>query len=294
MIPIVFAADHNFVMPTCVAIASLLSTKKSGVEYDINIIIDDDLTENDRKILEKQVADISSGSSLHFIEIGKTFDNGFEIREISKACYNRLMIPWLMNYDKVIYSDGDIIFNGDISDIYRIDLGEKLVAGYGGNVWKKGIIKKYLKKIGADPNEYINSGFLLINSRLQREQNLKPKYLELAKRKFIYQDQDIINLVCKGKIGKLPAEYNVKPIDVSKFPEGSVKVIHYIGLKPWDYFTYSWNEWWSVYRRSVIFDPTFNQKISQRILSSKYRKKINRKVIKQKINFLKNYLFFKN
>lgn len=198
-LPIVFSTDHNYVMPTCVTIHSLLTTSKPGISFDINIIIDPDVTEKDKEVLTLQISKDNKGSSINFIEIGDTFNKGFEIRDISRACYNRLMIPWLLpQYDKVVYSDVDIIFTGDISSLYNIDLGESLVAGVGGKTWTKGIICKYLKKIGAPTESYINSGFLLINSSLQRKEGLKEKYLDLSKRKFIYQDQDIINIVCKG------------------------------------------------------------------------------------------------
>ena len=70
--------------------------------------------------------------------------------------------------------------------------------GYYGHPSKKctclpGAVNKYMNKIGADAVNYINSGFLLINAKKQREENLKDRYLELSKKKFIYQDQDIIN-----------------------------------------------------------------------------------------------------
>ena len=290
-IPIVFATDHNFVMPTSVTITSLLLSKLPETIFDINVIIDENVTDEDKKKLTKQVKELSEDSSISFIEIGSLFDKGYEIRDISKACYNRLMIPWLLNYDKVIYSDVDIIFTGDISEVYKIELNEELVAGVSGKVWKKGIVKKYLLKIGANPEEYVNSGFLLLNSKKQRELNLKSSYLSLVEKKFIYQDQDIINLVCKGRIKHLPEVYNIKPIDYPDYSPQEAKVIHYIGIKPWNYFTYSWREWWNVYEKSVFYDRNFNKNISDKILNHSYKREVKKKVLTNKVKFLYNYLF---
>lgn len=290
-IPIVFSTDHNFVMPTCVTIHSLLSSADKTTTFDINIIADPDVTQEDKELIEKQVMTDSSETIISFVEIGDVFRGGYEIRGISKACYNRLMIPWLFpQYDKIIYSDVDIIFTGDISEVFETELGENYVAGVSGPIWKKGIIKKYVQKISADPKEYINSGFLVINSGNQRRQNLKEKYLEYSKSKFIYQDQDIINIVCKGKIQLLPGKYNIKPIDYYSYLSGEGKVIHYIGLKPWDHFTYCWIEWWESYKQSVVYKPELNKIVSGKILKSDYGFKVKRKSFKERYKFLKNYL----
>lgn len=288
--PIVFSTDHNYVMPTCVTIHSLLSTKKQGVNYDIFVIIDPDVDVDDKEKLRKQVKNDSQDSKISFIEIGETFNTGFEIRDISKACYNRLMIPWLLpQYDKVVYSDVDIIFTGDISEVFDIDLKDNLVGGVGGKSWTKGIIKKYLNKIGADTENYINSGFLLINAKLQREEELKNRYMELSKKNFIYQDQDIINLVCKGRIVHLPKEYNVGPADVYEMSEGTVKVIHFFGFKPWNYFTFSWVRWWQNYETSVVFNSLYAKKVSGNILRWDSVAETKKKALKQKMRFLQQY-----
>lgn len=290
MKPIVFSTDHNYVMPTCVTIHSLLLNANPGVNYDIYIIIDPDVTEEDKNKLRKQVEADNKESEINFLEIGDTFDSGFEIRDISRACYNRLMIPWLLpQYDKVVYSDVDIIFTGDISEVYDTNLNDSLVAGIGGKSWTKGLIKKYLGKIGADPNEYINSGFLLINAKAQREENLKQKYLDLSKKKFIYQDQDIINLVCKGRISKLPEIYNVNPAEYYKYAPGKPKVVHFFGFKPWNHFTYSWILWWNIYDSSIVYDADYNHKISSEILRWDAVIDTKKKALKQKLRFMQQY-----
>ena len=53
-IPVVFAADHNFVMPTCVALSSLLKNSE-GETYDLYILSDTDVTSADRDILSGHV-----------------------------------------------------------------------------------------------------------------------------------------------------------------------------------------------------------------------------------------------
>lgn len=286
MIPIVFATDHNFVMPTCVTILSLLKSAE-GTRYDINIILSPDVTESDKELIRLQVSRIDDIHKVNFLEIGSTFDSGYEIRGISKACYNRLMIPWLLpQYDKVIYSDVDVIIKKSLQPLFDISMEGNFVAGVGGEEWYKGSsIRRYMKKIGTDPKTYINSGLILINSKLQREGNLRSLYMELVKKKFIFQDQDIINIICKGKIKLLSPFFNVTPSKVEKYGSENISVIHYAGLKPWEYFTYCWTDWWTIFNESVVYNPSLNYKISSLILGIGSKAKIAGKLIKGKLKF---------
>ncbi|MCH5232250.1 MAG: glycosyltransferase family 8 protein [Muribaculaceae bacterium] len=258
-IPIVFATDHNFVVPTTVAIMSLLKNSEN-CGYEIFIIVSDNVTDNDKRILEAQVCPQNkvSSHSITFLNAGEEFKEAYETRGVSNACYYRLMIPWLLpQFDKVIYSDSDVVFKGSLNDIFNHDLKGSLVAGVTGKIWSKPLLKRYLNRRGLSEKEYINSGFLLINSSLQRELNLKDEYLRHSGKKYVYQDQDIINIVCKGKIAHLPGEYNVKPKQTQSLYPGSVKILHFIGQKPWESHSPGSGEWWEYYKGSAAFNQDF-------------------------------------
>ena len=271
MISVVFSTDHNYVIPTGVTITSLLLNKQEE-EYDIYILISKDVTTADQLALEKQVETLAPSSKLTFIEMGNLFQDGFEIREISTACYYRLMIPWLIpNLDKVIYSDVDVIFKTNLKELYDISLDNYLVAGSFPNSedgWKSS--EKYFAKLGLDYRKYINSGILVINSKLQREESLNLKYEKLTKNKYLFQDQDIINIACKNRITYFDKRYNLNPqLYASKKEYMNNLIIHYAGEKPWKNFTYAWQEWWNVYFNSQFFDYDFYHKVSQNILNPK-------------------------
>lgn len=272
MIPIVFSTDHNFVMPTGVCICSMLLSAEATI-YDIYILASPDVTGADRELLERQVKSLSRDSKITFVDMGDKFKDGFQIRQISTACYYRMMIPWLLPHlDKVIYCDGDIIINTPLSDLFGIDMDGLYVAGSipSDDIgWFK--MKGYFDKIGLDCNEYVNSGVLVINSRLQREAGLDKEYDRLSKKKFHYQDQDIINLVCKGKIAHFDCRYNLAAPQYGLIPrlaDGKV-LIHYAGDKPWKCFTYAWSQWWSAYEKSLFKDDRFYHLISSKILNPK-------------------------
>lgn len=296
-IPIVFSTDNNYVMPTGVAILSLLESAKPTTVYNIFVLINDDVTEESKSLLRKQV-ECFPNHSIDFINVGKVFENSFQIRNISVATYSRLLIPWLLpQFDKIIFSDVDVIFRIDLSEVYNIDLSDKFVAGVLGNGLRfNNKAVKYFNKIGLNAVDYANAGFLLINSKLQREHNLINSYLEHSKKNYIYQDMDIINIVCKGKIVYLSKTYIIAGLDFNNFISGKPDllelyrnpylspigkdltkavddykrrencILHYPGPKPWNTFTHAWKEWWNTYQCSIFYDPDREIKISQSIL----------------------------
>lgn len=299
MIPVVFSTDHNFIMPTGVAVFSMLESNKES-EFDIYILQSDDVTDGDRRSLIQMVETFSSRIS--FINPGDHFTNSYEIRGISYACYFRLLIPWLIpQYDRLIYLDGDIVVKSDIRPL--IDISEEddqLVYG----VRTPGFTleseySQYIVSLGLNNHKYINSGVLVYNSKIMRERNLKEEILSYTQKKLLFQDQDIINIVCKDKIGWLPLKFNSSPtlakVDANKLIEADLTtpeefeealvdpvIIHYAGPKPWKTFTYHWYDWWSVYSRSPFYDIKYAEKITQDILNPKYpTKKVLRMLLKK-------------
>lgn len=287
MIPVVLSTDHNFIMPTGVAIFSFLESNKESL-FDIFILQSNDVTDEDRTRLTNMVKVFSSNIS--FIDPGDYFSQSYEIRGISHACYFRLLIPWLIpQYDRVIYLDGDIIVKSDISGLIDLPIGEdKLVYGIRTPGFTlESDYAKHIQSLGLDNHKYINSGIQVFNSKLMRELNLKDKILSFTDRQFLFQDQDIINLVCKDKIGWLPLKYNSSPSLCNINPEKLIKekittqedfeealinpvIIHYAGPKPWKTFTHHWYDWWSAYSRSPFYDIEFEASVTKKILQPKY------------------------
>lgn len=302
MVPVVFSSDHNFIMPTGVAIKSMLESAPN-VQFDIYILQNDDVTDNDRNLLCK-ITD-KFDAKISFISIGTEFSQSYVIRDITISSYYRLLIPWLItDYDWIIYLDGDIIVKSDISKIldYITD-SNCLVYGVRTPGFNTDIgAMKYIRSIGLDPHKYINGGILVLNAKLLRDGNYKEKFLSYEAIALYYQDQDIINLVCKDRIGWLPIKFNRTPSLESYDKNALVKtgimtytdleeacsnpvVIHYIGMKPWITYTYHWYDWWDVYSRSRFYNSNFEYELSTKILKPNYSiKQLLKMIIKKVLN----------
>ena len=275
-IPIAFAFDKNLVMPACVCISSLLMNAKKDTSYDIFILhpANQSMTQTDLVKLPEYY----DNCKLTFRPVGNEFDNAFEIRGITTPAYYRLLIPEIIpEYDKIIYSDVDVIFRRDLSDLYSIDLtGVYMAATYdvGMNLGKDGVAHINSSK-GLVLGKYIQSGFIMLNSSKLKNDGLVIRFKEEAKKQYKFQDQDILNVVCGKNLKVLPAEYNmtdytfyylnsgdeliksgyVKEEEISEAKQYGT--LHFNGHKPWKSYSINFDIWWEYYRKSPFFDEKF-------------------------------------
>ena len=275
-IPIAFAFDKNLVMPACVCISSLLMNANKDTSYDIFILhpANQSMTQTDLVKLPEYY----DNCKLTFRPVGNEFDNAFEIRGITTPAYYRLLIPEIIpEYDKIIYSDVDVIFRRDLSDLYSIDLtGVYMAATYdvGMNLGKDGVAHINSTK-GLVLGKYIQSGFIMLNSSKLKNDGLVIRFKEEAKKQYKFQDQDILNVVCGKNLKVLPAEYNmtdytfyylnsgdeliksgyVKEEEISEAKQYGT--LHFNGHKPWKSYSINFDIWWEYYRKSPFFDEKF-------------------------------------
>ncbi len=277
MIPIVFSTDHNYVMQTGVCVFSLLQSA-DDCKYKIYIIIDSSVTEFDKEQLRRQVS-IFPGHDIGFINTNNEFSGWYEIRGISKATYYRLLIPWLLpDYDKILYSDVDVIFRLSLKQVFDLNLGDNYFGAVHGAFFRYSKEPaQYAESLEIDPNHYFNSGFLIINAKKQREDDLKSQFQKFSASKLTYQDQDIINLLCKDKIMPVRQKYCITPAlytqymaknpdiydfygtkaEVDNYLRGNDCILHYAGAKPWNAFVFAFADWWMTYRTSLFYNPDY-------------------------------------
>lgn len=274
-IPVAFAFDNNLTMPAAVCLYSLFVNALPTTVYDI-FVLHRKGNHLDMLYINK-VMNAFPQHNLTQIEVGDTFDRAFEVRDITTPAYYRLLIPTLIpQYKKVIYCDTDIIIRQDLSSIYTTNLADNYfgaVKDCGLNLTKDGV-NHIISMPEIARGNYINSGFLLINSALINSHNLTAKLIETAKTQWKFQDQDILNIVCTGKIMFVPPKYNMlnysyiirqsdlqtlaRLYKLDDYSDGFINGnIHYNGQKPWKGWCVNFDIWWEYYRKSPVFDPKF-------------------------------------
>lgn len=276
IIPIAFAFDNNMILPACVCISSLLMNAKENTFYDIFILCSG-TSLIDKKQLEVITHYYNQSCRISFKIVNNDYDTAFKIRGITTATYYRLAIPDLIHeYKKIIYTDVDIIFRMDLSSLYDTDISSYLLAAttdLNMNISKGG--KDYLlNTLKLTPGEYLQAGVLLLNLERLRLSGMSSLFKRQLVNKYTFQDQDILNLTCRGSIYYLPCYYNATNYfyhyywrqkqdllsvynldDIDRtIKEGN---IHYNGAKPWNEFCINYDIWWEYYRKSPVFDQKF-------------------------------------
>lgn len=268
IVPIAFAFDNNIITAACVCLSSLMHNAAEDTFYDV-FILHSSGVELRKDELDK-IPKAYSNCRLTYKVVDSSFDSAYEIRHVTKATYYRLLLPDLIKeYDKVIYSDVDIIFRLDLWNVYNQSLeGYYLAATYDVGMNQK---EDYLKALGLSRWQYFQAGFVVMNLKKLREDRMVDKFKELSRNRYEYQDQDIINISCKDKIKYLPPCYNVNDCALiqiywnpqtlpAEITEADCRVattkgnIHYSGYKPWNRYSIAFDVWWEYYRKSPIYD----------------------------------------
>ena len=273
IVPIAFAFDNNLVMPACICISSLMMNANEDTFYDIFIL--HSASENLDKSDLDRIPNHYKNCRIQYRTVGNEFDGAFEIRGITTPAYYLLLIPELIpEYDKVLYSDVDVIFRDDMCKIYNTNIDGYYIAGVNSVAHLEDDTTVYYNKLGLDAKSIIYSGNLIINSKEILRDNIISKFKALRDRKLRFQDMDMINIVCKDKIKYLPPafcwtnyinKYSVEcnPHLYEIFSAEEIELakdrglVHYNGQKPWKGYCVNFDIWWEYYRKSPFYDEKF-------------------------------------
>ncbi|WP_080235995.1 glycosyltransferase family 8 protein [Helicobacter pylori] len=212
----------------------------------------------------------------------------FSQKRFSKMIMCRFLLASLFpQYDKMIMFDVDTLFVNDISESFFIPLETH----YFGAVREKDLIamnrnsakdlyelrQMRAKTIGvadAFPNleeaqilfdNYFNAGFLALNLALWRKENLENQligFFILKNEKLLFNDQDALCFVCRGRILELPYSYNAHPsfLDTPSFPSfKEARMLHFWGDKPWKLLSViGAKKWHEILIQTPFKDAYFN------------------------------------
>lgn len=131
--------------------------------------------------------------------------------------------------EKVIYLDTDVMINGDIKELFDIDISN----------YELGVVKDRYGHFFIHPN-YFNSGMLLMNMKQIKETKLleNVKYI-CSTKKMAFPDQSGLNKYCKKRL-YLPRRFN----EQGKLKQDTIvhhfskkfrlfPIFHTVNIKPW-------------------------------------------------------------
>lgn len=254
-IPVVFAANQEYVPVLFTCLRSLAEYADVRRNYHI-YIFHTDISEGDMQVFQKELA--NRYIQIDFVNVcEKVVRYCLRAKEhiTVETFFRFLILDILKDCPKVLYLDSDMIICRDVAELYDQKLGDAVdldFAGqyHGANPDTRYYCEKVLKL--KDPNRYMQAGVLVFNvNALNREISVRRLFGMAEKGNYRYSDQDILNVVCEGRIKKLAMSWNVmadsgnRRYDVIRSaPAGIVEeyeqarkhpyIIHYAGAaKPW-------------------------------------------------------------
>ncbi|AFI04664.1 glycosyltransferase [Helicobacter cetorum] len=205
-IPIIFAFDDNYAIAASVAFYSLLKNAQCGVYYKL-YALHKNLSSIHQAKLQATIKPFKAYSSLEFIDVSSynPWGENYIFHAHSKAqkrfgdmyLYKYLSASIFLNYDKIIFSDVDVVFCKDITESF-INFNENKVFA--------GVIR-----LDRHKKVCLKEHYLIINLALIRKLFLEEKFLKMIKKycnTTMYYESKISALVF-DKIEYLPLKYEI-------------------------------------------------------------------------------------
>jgi lipopolysaccharide biosynthesis glycosyltransferase len=218
-IPIMLCFDKNYVIPAAVATYSLLENANKEYFYKF-YILHTDIPEKDQLKLNENLKEFKNICSMEFINMHNKFEDiwgkiSVKLHFSKEVLYKLLVSSMFKEYDKLITTDVDVVFLGDISksfEDFKVDdnyyyAGVKPLTSLEiyGNPYEKNYTNKEQRRLNS-----MCGGYIIYNLKNMRKDCIEEKFIKFLdkyNKKLVFAEQDVLNYIGYGKIKFLPLEY---------------------------------------------------------------------------------------
>jgi lipopolysaccharide biosynthesis glycosyltransferase len=175
---------------------------------------------------------------------------------LARSAYFRLYaVRWLLarhRFQRALYIDTDTICRGDLSGLFELDLGDRLIAAAIEDLAPEVLVA--CARNGLHHRDYFNSGVLLLRMEDPALPGVIEEAIRIAERepeRLVFHDQCALNIAFSGRVASLPTAYNfyLRPArERNGYLEDAV-ILHFLDTpKPWDIaFDRGYREEWRVW-----------------------------------------------
>lgn len=204
---VVYCADRKLYTLLPTAINSLLSNNSVDKIY---LLIEDD----DIPYIKHQSIEFINCNNLPFL-----IRSGFNCnRSFPYMAMVRCFLTKILDEKKVIYLDVDTLVDKNLDDFWNMSLQGNYLAAKD------------------EKQNYFNSGVLLLDLEKIRLSGMDDQAIDLLKTcKFIFPDQDVLNIVFRNHVFRMPQKYNaIGSAKYDKIYDTDISIRHFAGvIKPW-------------------------------------------------------------
>lgn len=247
-IPLVIASNDKYAIGVATCLYSILSNTKVFVDI---FVLDENITNKNKTLIKKSLSQFDN-FNITFVDMGNFKLQRFpQILHYGSSAYSRYFLADICkDYDKIIYTDADVIFLCDIVDYFNVDLKDKGLAAVSEETGVKYNLpwnheyRKHLFGINPD-HKYFANGNIIISGNYWRQNNISDKLVQKTiewQKDLKAPDLDVMNMVFERNYVELDLKYCVcahawEQRNVNeKLQEAFAHpfIIHYTGReKPW-------------------------------------------------------------
>ncbi|WP_121105325.1 glycosyltransferase family 8 protein [Helicobacter pylori] len=275
--------------------------------YKIHCLVDNLSLENQQK-LKETLAPFSTFASVDFLDIStpnlsttsvepsaidKIHEAFLQLNIYAKTRFSKMVMCRLFlaslfpQYDKIIMFDADTLFLNDVSESFFIPL-DGYYFGAAKDFSSPKNLKHFQTEREREPRQkfslyehylkekdmkiicenHYNVGFLIVNLKLWRADNLEDKLFNLAHQKgqcVFCPEQDLLTLACYQKVLQLPYIYNAHPFmaNQKRFIPSQQEIVmlhfYFVG-KPWISPTALYSKEWHETLLKTLFYAEYSVK----------------------------------
>lgn len=213
-IHVAYALNDNYTMYTCISMTSLLHNTKRNVQFHV---LESRLSEENKQILRDIGLNYPHGTwTFYHVDIDESFVIDIDNNSyLTPETYFRLLLPSLLaDIDRVVWIDSDTIVEGDISELYNLDLCKFPL----GAVIHDVVLTTWESVLELKKGTYFNAGMLLLDIRelrnfdlLGRAKQVIPVLFEKFRKAgtSFLADQEVLNHLFQSNYKALPPKFNV-------------------------------------------------------------------------------------
>ncbi|MCI7403602.1 MAG: glycosyltransferase family 8 protein, partial [Pyramidobacter sp.] len=271
LIPVVMATDDNYACFAGLAVESIRAHASAGNFYKVYVLFNRLSVDHIQKL--ESIKD--KNLCVKCVNVSQLIDEkGADLitrAHFTKEMYYRLLIPEIFPFfGTVIYLDSDVLVNRDLAEMPVSYIRDNYLAAVRNYVGPATSIR-IARDFNLRAREYFNTGVLIFNIPAWHRDNLVQACFDYLRKgdsgKLVYPDQDLLNVICRGKVFYMDETWNFYWNMIHGDPEyvklcrvvsrrlvNNYSVLHYASdKKPWKQTDLSLSDvFWQAVERSAF------------------------------------------
>ena len=237
---IALASNERYFPGLYCAVASALRYLDRTREVNLKVL-DGGISQSSRDTFSKLIDRVGEAIRLEFVPVDQAiFDKAILGPGESHMTYCRILLPHLLNVERLIYLDCDVLVFRDLAQLFDLELatGKVLAAARDSETLSLADDSPTIANASNLPpaGAYFNCGVMLMNLDELRKQDFFERAVEFLNRKSAYRfwDQSAINFLLYDQIDELPECWNRASWRFDTQQNNDLDcVLHYTTSAPW-------------------------------------------------------------